>query len=108
MNYTASAAKAQSSITRALFSGEIVFKVSPSADSQGGGAGLNVRLAEFDQNDPPDIVIEYHMQGGMPRIYMGTGEAPQVLPKRVRLKHVGESETAWIRSHPAWFQRFSN
>jgi hypothetical protein len=86
-------------IDRAIFAGHIKFDMA---------AGINVHDATFDTNNPPTINIDFRLQGGLPRIYLGTTHSPMTIPYVVNLIHRGESEKAFIQRHPVWFRRFSH
>jgi hypothetical protein len=86
-------------VERAVFAGVVNFSL---------GAGINVRDATFDPHKRPTINIEFRLQGGLPRIYLGTNSAPADLPAVVNLVHRGASEKTFIQRHPDWFRQFSH
>jgi hypothetical protein len=86
-------------IEHAIFAGEIRIDRA---------AGLNIVELEFDSARRPTINIDFRLQGGLPRLYLGTLHSPAVLPVAVNLIHRGESEKPFIKSHVEWFRVFSH
>jgi hypothetical protein len=86
-------------VERAIFAGKVNFSL---------GAGINVHNAVFDAQNRPTLNIEYRLQGGLPRIYLGTTHCPMDLPAAVNLIHRGASEKSFIQRHPDWFRQFSH
>jgi hypothetical protein len=86
-------------IDSVIFAGSVHFDMA---------AGINVRNATFDVSKRPSFIIEYRLQGGLPRIYLGTTYAPMDVPTRLTLRHRGTSEKSFIQRHPDWFRRFSH
>jgi hypothetical protein len=86
-------------IERAVFAGGIHFDQT---------AGINVAHLSFDSANLPSITVEFRLQGGLPRLYFGTDEAPTSVPRAFTLYHRGPSERAFIARHPDWFRQFSH
>jgi hypothetical protein len=86
-------------IGRAIFAGHVKFTL---------GAGINVHDAKFDAAVPPVFDIKYRLQGGLPRLYLGTTYAPMDSPSQVNLVHRGASEKSFIQRHSDRFRQFSH
>jgi hypothetical protein len=71
-------------------------------------SGINVLNLDFDKANPPILNVEYRLQGGLPRLYLGTVHSPLVLPIALNLIHRGASEKRFIQSHLDFFREFSH
>jgi hypothetical protein len=72
------------------------------------GAGLNIDELEFDKDRLPTFNIDFRLQGGLPRLYLGTLRSPMDLPVAINFVHRGESEKSFIKSHLDRFRVFSH
>jgi hypothetical protein len=86
-------------IDSAIFASEIKFDRA---------SGINIVNLEFDRENPPILNVDFRLQGGLPRLYLGTTHSPLVLPVSVNLTHRGGSEKEFILSHLDFFREFSH